>query len=39
VEVVINQQIYGTGTGHSKQAGAKQAARMALDKIGIIYGN
>jgi len=39
VEVIINQKIYGTGSGHSKQAGAKQAAREALQKIGIKYGN
>ncbi len=39
VEVVINKQAYGVGMGHSKQAGAKQAAREALTKIGIKYGH
>jgi ribonuclease-3 len=35
VEVVINGQLYGMGRGHSKQQGAKQAAKQALNKIGL----
>lgn len=35
VEVYINGQLYGSGRGHSKQQGAKQAARQALKKIGL----
>jgi ribonuclease-3 len=35
VEVFINGQLYGSGRGHSKQQGAKQAARQALKKIGL----
>ncbi len=35
VEVIINGESYGIGFGHSKQQGAKQAARQALLKIGI----
>ncbi len=37
VEVVINGEGYGVGFGHSKQQGAKQAARLALIKIGISH--
>ena len=33
VEVVINNQAYGRGTGQSKQRASKIAARAALDKI------
>jgi len=34
VSVVIRGEIWATGTGHSKQAAAKEAARLALEKIG-----
>ena len=33
VEVEINNQVYGRGTGRSKQTASKAAARAALDKI------
>lgn len=35
VEVRIGDKVYGTGSGHSKQAAAKQAARAALDAMGM----
>ena len=35
VEVVINQVVYGKGTGPSKQAATKAAARDALNKHGL----
>ena len=31
----VNGESYGQGTGHSKQAAAKSAARQALKKLGI----
>ncbi|HQF62910.1 MAG TPA: ribonuclease III [Anaerolineaceae bacterium] len=34
VSVLIRGEIWATGTGHSKQAAAKEAARLALEKIG-----
>jgi len=34
VEVVVNDQVYGRGRGHSKQAAAKAAARDALRSVG-----
>jgi len=33
VEVLINDQIYGLGSGLSKQAAAKEAARAALERL------
>jgi ribonuclease III len=33
VEVVINDQVYGLGSGLSKQAAAKEAARFALERL------
>ncbi len=33
VEVRIGEKVYGQGSGHSKQAAAKQAAQAALDTI------
>lgn len=35
VEVVINGNVQGRGTGNSKQAAAKAAARMALKILGV----
>lgn len=35
VEVVIGGEVAGRGEGHSKQAAAKNAARAALDSIGL----
>ncbi len=35
VEVLIDGEMYGKGTGHSKQAAAKAAAKAALDKLGL----
>jgi len=35
VEVLVNGQKYGHGTGHSKQAAAKEAALEALSTLGI----
>ncbi len=35
VEVVINEQVYGRGSGPSKQAATKDAAREALDTFGV----
>jgi len=34
VSVLIRGEIWATGTGHSKQAAAKEASRLALEKIG-----
>jgi len=34
VSVLIRGEVWATGTGHSKQAAAKEAARLALEKIG-----
>ena len=36
VEVLINGQVYGRGTGHSKQAAAKEAAGVALDSLEVL---
>lgn len=33
VEVLINGNVYGRGVGHSKQAAAKAAARVAIEKL------
>lgn len=35
VEVIINGQVCGIGSGHSKQEAAKMAAKVALDQLGI----
>ena len=35
VAVVIAQQIFATGEGNSKQVAAKEAARLALDALGL----
>jgi ribonuclease-3 len=35
VDVVINGQVYGKGTGHSKQVAAKAAAQEALRHLGL----
>ncbi len=35
VDVEINNEVYGTGKGHSKQAAAKVAAHDALQKLGL----
>lgn len=35
VDVVIDGSVHGTGHGHSKQLAAKEAARVALQKIGM----
>jgi ribonuclease III len=35
VEVIINGQVCGQGSGHSKQAAAKAAAQTALNTLGI----
>ena len=35
VEVLIAHQVYATGEGNSKQVAAKEAARMALDALGL----
>jgi ribonuclease-3 len=36
VDVLVNGDVYGTGSGHSKQAAAKAAAKDALSKIGMV---
>jgi ribonuclease III len=36
VDAMVNAKVFGTGTGNSKQAAAKAAARDALIKIGLI---
>jgi ribonuclease-3 len=36
VDVVVNSQVYSTGTGHSKQAAAKVAANRALIALGLV---
>ena len=35
VEVLIGNEVYGRGEGHSKQTAAKNAARQALDSLGL----
>ncbi len=35
VDVIVNNQVYGSGIGSSKQAATKAAARAALDKLGL----
>jgi ribonuclease-3 len=37
IEVIVENQVRGTGTGHSKQAAAKIAAEQALKTLNIIY--
>jgi ribonuclease-3 len=36
VDVLVNGQVYGTGSGHSKQAAAKMAAQNALRALGLL---
>lgn len=36
VEVLLNGKSYGIGHGHSKQAAAKEAAKQALTKMGLV---
>jgi len=36
VDTLVEGKVYGTGTGSSKQAAAKAAARDALIKLGIL---
>jgi ribonuclease III len=36
VDATVNGLVYGTGSGHSKQAAAKDAARDALRKLGLL---
>jgi len=35
VDVVINSKVFGSGSGHSKQAAAKSAAKAALENMGL----
>lgn len=35
VEVLVDDQAYGKGSGHSKQSAAKSAAHDALEKLGL----
>jgi len=35
VDVLINGEVYGSGSGHSKQTATKAAAANALEKLGI----
>ncbi|GAP17724.1 ribonuclease III [Levilinea saccharolytica] len=35
VDVLVNGEIYGSGSGSSKQAAAKMAAQNALDRLGL----
>lgn len=35
VDVVVNGEVYGSGSGHSKQAAAKAAAKDALIRLGL----
>jgi len=35
VDVIINNEVYGSGRGTSKQAATKAAARAALQKLGL----
>ncbi len=35
VDVIINHEIFGSGSGHSKQIAAKAAAQAALRKLGL----
>jgi ribonuclease-3 len=36
VDVVVSGQVYGSGSGHGKQAATKAAAQDALDRLGLI---
>ncbi len=35
VEVVVNGKVYGSGSGPSKQAAAKEAARLAIERLDL----
>lgn len=35
VDVLVDDEVYGSGQGHSKQIAAKAAAQNALDRLGI----
>jgi dsRNA-specific ribonuclease len=37
MEVCVNGEVYGAGQGSSKRAAAKQAARAALEAIGLYH--
>ena len=36
VDVIVNNQVYGSGSGSSKQAATKAAARAALDRLCLV---
>ena len=36
VEVMVNEEVYGTGSGHSKHQATKSAAREALTRLGLL---
>jgi len=36
VDVVVSGQVYGSGSGHGKQAATKAAAQDALDRLGLV---
>jgi len=36
VDVIVNDIVYGIGSGHSKQQATKSAARDALNRLGLI---
>ena len=36
VDVVVDEQIFGTGSGHGKQAATKAAAKDALQRLGLV---
>ncbi|NMC52042.1 MAG: ribonuclease III [Chloroflexi bacterium] len=36
VDVVVDDQVFGTGTGHGKQAATKSAAKDALQRLGLV---
>jgi len=36
VDVLVNEDVYGTGSGHSKHLATKSAAREALTRLGLL---
>lgn len=36
VDVIVNSEVCGSGTGHSKQTAAKLAAKDALERLGLL---